>query len=51
MEQLGNSFENLLDYFLEQKCKIFIHIEPIIYMTGVKNLIILHIDTQRKEII
>ena len=29
MEQLGEKFGNLLDYFLTQKCKNFIHIEPI----------------------
>jgi len=30
MEQLGEKFYNLLDYFLTQECKFFIHIEPII---------------------
>ena len=30
MEQLGGDFQNLLDFFLEQECYDFIHIEPIL---------------------
>lgn len=29
MEQLGDKFTNLLDFFLQQDCKNFIHLEPI----------------------